>query len=131
MPEDDHSEVLQANQGFYDAFGSLDIDRMETAWSRGDVVTCVHPGWPSLNGWFEVMQSWERIFSGATMMTFTITEPECTVSGDVAWVTCTENLTTLVDGRVMSARVETTNIFRWRDRTWKMVHHHGSPAPDR
>ena len=128
MSDTDGAAVLTANQAFYDAFSALDIRRMEDVWSREDVVTCIHPGWPALDGWAEVMESWERIFDGAAMMTFTITGAEATVEGGVAWVTCTENLTSVADGRVVDARVEATNVFRNRGGRWLMVHHHGSPV---
>ena len=125
---DQTAAVLAANQAFYDAFSSLDIERMEAVWARDYDVTCVHPGWSLLGGWFEVMESWERIFAGAAMMTFTITGAEATLSGDggSAWVTCTENLTSVLDGRVLEARVEATNIFLRRDDRWLLAHHHGS-----
>ncbi len=123
-----HDAVLAANDAFYDAFSSLDISRMEAVWSKGDVVTCTHPGWALLSGWFEVMQSWERIFAGAATMTFRIAEAEANVEGEVAWVTCAENLVSVVDGRVMEARVEATNIFVLRDGHWLLTHHHGSPV---
>ncbi len=130
MPANDAQQeaVLAANQAFYDAFSSLDITRMEAVWSRGDVVTCTHPGWALLSGWFEVMQSWEQIFSGAAMMTFAITEAEASVDGSVGWATCAENLTSVVNGRVMDARVEATNIFVLREGRWLLAHHHGSPV---
>ncbi len=128
MSEADEAAVLAANKAFYDAFGTLDIRQMEEVWSREDVVTCIHPGWAALDGWAEVMESWERIFDGAAMMTFTITGAQATVEGGVAWVTCTENLTSVAGGRVMDARIETTNVFRSWGGRWLMVHHHGSPV---
>ena len=128
MSDEQETAVLAANQAFYDAFESLEISRMESVWSREDEVTCVHPGWPILTGWFEVMGSWERILEGAAMMTFTITGAEATVAGEAAWVTCTENLTSLVNGRVMDGRIETTNLFVKREGRWLVVHHHGSPV---
>lgn len=126
MSEAEKAAVLAANKAFYDAFGTLDIRQMEGIWSREDVVTCVHPGWPALDGWAEVMDSWERIFEGAAMMTFTITGAQANVSGGVAWVTCTENLSSMAGGRVVDARIEATNVFRNRNGRWLVVHHHGS-----
>ena len=128
MSEADEAAVLAANKAFYDAFSTLDIHRIEDVWSREDVVTCIHPGWPALDGWARVMESWERIFEGAAMMTFTITGAQATVADNVAWVLCTENLTSVAGGRVMDAHIETTNVFRSRNGRWLMVHHHGSPV---
>ena len=62
------------------------------------------------------------------MMQFSITDAEVTIEGAFAWVTCTENLTTVVDARVNEARVQTTNLFHQVDGLWLLVHHHGSPV---
>ena len=119
--------VVAANDGFYRAFESLDVDRMTAVWARDEVVRCVHPGWGMLEGWADVMESWARIFDNATMMQFIVTGAEASVEGDWAWVACTENLTQVMNGQVVESRVQTTNIFRKRDDRWLMVHHHGSP----
>ena len=120
--------VKRANLAFYRAFESLDADEMEKVWAEDDAVKCVHPGWPMLQGRDAVMQSWARIFDNTTVMQFAITSVDPTVEGAWAWVTCTENLTSVVDGRVAEFKVQTTNVFRKRGGRWLMVHHHGSPS---
>jgi ketosteroid isomerase-like protein len=120
--------ALAANQGFYQAFETLDIDVMKTVWDDQVEVTCVHPGWSMLRGWDDVMASWERIMENTTMMQFVITDAEATVEGDYSWVTCTENLTSVVNAQVNGASVQTTNILHQRDGKWRLVHHHGSPV---
>ena len=119
--------ALAANQAFYQAFETLDIDEMRAAWDDQAEVTCVHPGWGMLRGWDDVMASWDRIMDNASMMQFMITDAEARVEGDWAWVTCTENLTSVLNAQANSSRVQTTNILRRRDGKWRMVHHHGSP----
>jgi len=125
---DDTATVREANLSFYRAFESLDRASMEDIWSKDAPVMCVHPGWPKLRGWDVVMGSWERIFDNTSMMQFTITEAEIAVDGDLAFVVCTENITSVTDGRVSEAKVQATNIYRRRDGQWLMVHHHGSPV---
>jgi len=120
--------VVEANLGFYRAFESLDIDRMATVWAKDDTVRCVHPGWSMLEGWNDVMESWERIFDNSAMMKFIITGTQVSVEEDWAWVVCTENLTSLVNGQVVDSKIEATNIFRSRHGHWAIVHHHGSPV---
>ena len=45
LEDSDVSEVLAANLSFYEAFGSLDIDRMDKVWGVAHVVsTCVSCG---------------------------------------------------------------------------------------
>ena len=127
--DDPRAEAVQkANQGFYDAFSGLDIIEMSRAWLQDGSVKCIHPGWALLTGWEDVMRSWERIFDNATMMQFAITDLEITVEGDWAWVTCTENITFVDDARVAEGRVQATNMYKFHDSKWLMVHHHGSPV---
>lgn len=120
--------VRQANYAFYDAFSSLSIVEMSKIWLRDDSVKCVHPGWSLLRGWPDVMRSWEDIFDNATMMQFSITDDEIVVGENHAWVTCTEHITSVGDGRVSEGRVQATNVYRLEDGLWMMVHHHGSPV---
>ena len=51
-------------------------------------------------------------------------------AGDLAWVTCTENILSETDGRVGVTSILATNLFeRYPDREdggWRMVHHHAS-----
>lgn len=119
-------EVLAANQAFYDAHESRDIDAMSSLWERSNRAVCVHPGWPILRGWDVVIESWRRIFSGPGRTQFILTNVEVSVEGDAAWVTLEENL---VDTQAMGSggAVAATNIFARTDGGWLLVAHHGSP----
>ena len=55
-------DVLEANRRFYQALSDLDLDAMASVWLEEPWVRCVHPGWPMLSGWDDVMESWKRIF---------------------------------------------------------------------
>jgi hypothetical protein len=47
MTEDEKS-VLAANQAFYEAFETHDLDAMSDLWEHSDRASCVHPGcWPT------------------------------------------------------------------------------------
>ena len=120
--------VQAANQRFYRAFETLDIEQMRRVWDDEYEVTCVHPGWPLVQGTTEVMQSWASIFQNTMVMQFTITEGSLQIEGNWAWVVCTESLRSVVDGRVSEGKIEATNIFRKRGERWMIVHHHGSPV---
>jgi ketosteroid isomerase-like protein len=127
----DAEAVLAANDAFYRAFESLEIDRMRAVWLNGPTISCIHPGWGALVGWPAVMDSWEQIFSGTLHMQFTLSEVSVTVHGDVAWVVCIEGIDSRqVDGRAQ-ARVQATNVFQRHDGRWALVHHHGGPLFDR
>src|SRR5574337_634977 len=84
--------VRDANRHFYEAFATLDLERMNEVWLHEDWVACVHPGWDLLLGWEEVRESWARIFSSTRRMQVEISSVWVRVEGDVAWVACTEQV---------------------------------------
>ncbi|MBI3014060.1 MAG: nuclear transport factor 2 family protein [Candidatus Tectomicrobia bacterium] len=119
--------VREANRQFYRAFESLDLEIMEKIWIKDGRAQCIHPGWPLMNGWSEVRESWSRIFANTQFIKFTIEEVHITLQGDWAWVICLENLLTLSGGGLTESKVLTTNIFIEEEGVWYLVHHHGSP----
>jgi len=140
--------VRDANRRFYEAFATLDLERMNEVWLHEDWVACVHPGWDLLLGWEEVRESWARIFSSTRRMQVEISSVWVRVEGDVAWVACTEQVTSTFESGFDQALVQATNIFvrrpfepgpsaenpgtaaKSREKTrWRMVAHHASPLP--
>jgi ketosteroid isomerase-like protein len=121
----DAEAVLAANDAFYRAFESLDVDRMRALWLPSATIACIHPGRSALVGWPAVMESWEQIFAGTLEMRFTLADVSIALHGDVAWVICIERIDSRQsDGRVQ-ARIQATNVFQRRDGRWWIVHHHG------
>jgi ketosteroid isomerase-like protein len=118
--------VAEANARFYRAFEALDLAAMDAVWSHDEDVNCVHPGWPLLTGWDAVRESWRAIFANTEEMRFTIAEVRVVVHGDLAWVTCTENILSDVGGRVGVTAILATNLFAHAADGWRMVHHHAS-----
>ena len=129
MPsEDEDIEAIKAaNQRFYDAFGALDIDAMEAAWEPSDRALCVHPGWQALVGWDHIEASWQGIFDNTTLMHFNIQCLNVAAEGDCGWVTCVENITSVLQGRASNFGILATNIFVRTPHGWRMTAHHGSP----
>lgn len=121
-------EVTRANQAFYDAFESLDIARMDRVWAHLEYVTCIHPGWSQRVGWLAVRDSWVLIFNNTFSMKFELTEIQVQVAGDIAWVICTENITSRQDDQPIESRVLATNLYERIGDEWLMIHHHGSPV---
>jgi ketosteroid isomerase-like protein len=119
-------EVVEANARFYRAFETLDIAEMDRVWAHGDRVQCVHPGWPLLSGWDAVRASWETIFANTAEMRFTVSDVRTFVGGELAWVTCTENILSDVAGRVSVTAILATNLFAREADGWRLVHHHAS-----
>jgi SnoaL-like domain len=123
---EDQRKVLEANENFYRAFESLDINQMEKVWGKGSFIQCGHPGWRILRGSEVVMESWRRIFENTPAIRFMLTDVSTEIRGDLAWVTLYENLTSSIEGQNISATVLTTNIFERGPDGWRMIHHHGS-----
>ncbi len=127
MSDTDVLDVSTANAEFYDAFERRDLDAMSDVWEHSDRVACVHPGWAILTGWGSVSASWFALFDGPQRLQFIVTDERVSVAGDLAWVTCNENL---IESGTTQA-VAATNVFAKSDDGWRLVHHHGSPVIQR
>jgi len=124
----DREAVLAANRAFYDAFESLDAEKMEACWLRDPRIICIHPGWRKLSGWGPIMTSWERIFDNTFEMKFELGEMEVMISGDLAIVVVEETLTQRGYEGTTKSQVLATNVFERAGQEWFMVMHHGSPV---
>jgi ketosteroid isomerase-like protein len=123
----DREDVLDANRAFYDAFESLEVERMAEVWLKEPNIICIHPGWAKLSGWGPVMESWARIFDNTFEMKFELGEIAVMISGDIAVAVVQENITQSgYDGRARS-QVLATNVFERVGHKWWLVVHHGSP----
>ncbi len=124
----DQEQVLEANRAFYQAFESLEIEKMERVWLQAPHIVCIHPGWRRLSGWGPIMETWERIFESTFEMKFDLSDVEVTLRGDLAVVVVQESLTQRgYDGTTRSV-VQATNIFERTGNRWYLVLHHGSPV---
>ena len=119
--------VRTANGRFYTAFQAMDLAEMHEIWLHEEWIECVHPGWDLLLGWDEVRESWARIFSNTQRMKVALNSVWVCVQGEVAWVACTEHVTSAFATGFDEVLVQATNIFVLRDGAWRMVVHHASP----
>jgi ketosteroid isomerase-like protein len=128
--------VLAANDRFYAAFESRDLDAMAAIWEHSDRVVVTHPGWPTLHGWARVAGSWDAIFRNTPYIQFVLTREEVHVVGDVAWVVLDENILQTMGGgdagepELAGGRITALNLFVRDDDRWQMVAHHGSPVAE-
>ena len=125
---EDIEAVKEANQRFYDAFGALDLAAMDAVCLDSEQALCVHPGWQPLVGWETIRESWRRIFHNTTLMHFNIRYVNVVVAGDCGWVTCVENITSVLQGRADNFGVLATNIFIRTPQGWQLTAHHASPG---
>jgi len=68
------------------------------------------------------------IFNNTFSMSFELTELQVQVSEDLAWVICTENITSQQGEISQESQVLATNLYERLDGRWLMIHHHGSPV---
>jgi ketosteroid isomerase-like protein len=121
--------VTAANSEFYHAIDSMAIERMDEVWAHEAWVACVHPGWDLLEGWERVRESWLRIFEGGQKMRISPSNVQVRVQGEVALLTCTENITVFAEDSFDTVQALATNVFLLSGGRWLMVHHHASPVP--
>ena len=112
--------VLLANEAFYAAFAKGDSGAMEEIWSSTADITCIHPGWPALNGRHAVIDSWRSILQSQSPL-IAVADAEARIIGDMAYVICNEHLE---PGTLIA-----TNIFVYEDESWKMIHHQAGITP--
>ena len=115
---DEINAVLESNRAFYRAFASGDMGAMESAWSRAEDVTCIHPGWQALLDRSSVMESWRAIL--ANPPSIRCMAPRAFVRGSTAYVVCYE--------RVGDGTLAATNILRKENGSWRVIHHQAGPA---
>jgi len=135
---EDVDAVTEANAELYAAVEAGDLDRLARVWAAdtlAESVVCVHPGWPQLRGRDEVLRSWAVIMANTAYIQFFLTEVEVEITGDVAVLTCAENILTSVgedddstSSRLAGGRVVATNVFRRTPEGWRLWLHHGSPV---
>jgi ketosteroid isomerase-like protein len=133
MSTSEVAAIESLNQDFYTAIEASDLDRMTEIWiedAADRVATCVHPGWPMLTGRSEVLRSWALIMANTTYIQFVLTDVRTSFVGDVAVLTCAENILTAGDEGDTSfaaGRVVATNTFVRTPGGWRLWVHHGSP----
>lgn len=130
MPKNpDYEEVIKVNERFYKALGTRDLELMDTVWIKDSRAGCVHPGWVMLQGWQAIRQSWENVFDPRDQVDIKLSGISVEVKGDVAWLTCIQELTYINRDPIMMNVSQSTNIFERRDSGWLMILHHASPIP--
>ncbi len=136
--ETDIKAVEAANSAFYTAVESADVDLLAAIWIDGPAAGdafCVHPGWPALRGRTDILRSFSVILANTPYIQFFLTDVEIRTAGELAVVTCAENILTAVDGDdaegrsgLTGGRVVATNVFRRTSAGWRLWLHHASPV---
>lgn len=128
MNEDTNAAVLAANLNFYNALSLADFNAMQHLWLPSPDAMCVHPGWPPLQGWDSIRESWRSIFSNQGPLHVWPSEERVRLYTYTAEVNCWENIDM---GQVQGAGViqtRATNIFRLVNQVWRLLEHHAFPV---
>jgi ketosteroid isomerase-like protein len=125
-------EVEAANTAFYAAFETADLDAMQELWLDDPDTVCVHPGAVPVRGTGPISRSWALIMANTPYIQFFLTDVEVGIRGDVASVTCTENVLT-GDERTGpdafgGAKAVATNVFVRTPDGWRLWVHHSAPV---
>ncbi|WP_377269979.1 nuclear transport factor 2 family protein [Peterkaempfera sp. SMS 1(5)a] len=137
----DREAVLAVNTALYESLERGDADALTDVWLSGadaddtGGVVCVHPGWPMLRGRATVLRSYMLIMANTDYIQFFLTDVEVELSGDVALVTCTENILSSGEAEeegelapLVGGKVVASNLFRRTADGWRLWSHHGSPV---
>jgi ketosteroid isomerase-like protein len=120
-----------AEAAFYEALERADLDAMMEVWSDEDDVSCIHPGGPRLTGFEQVRENWAQIFKSRQRLLVHLSD-QVIVSGMMFSAhSLHENILVRDAGGIAGARsvVVASNVFVRSASGWRMVLHHGSPAP--
>ena len=120
---------LVANDSFYKAFNTQNLNLMKEVWLENISVICIHPGWPPLKGYEHVIESWGNIFRNSDNLEIKLSNVEMISSSELTWVNCQENLFSITTTGVQTSKVHATNLFKQVRSQWKMVLHHASAIP--
>jgi uncharacterized protein (TIGR02246 family) len=117
-----------AENAFYEALERADLEGMMAVWAEDEDIVCVHPGGARLTGQDQVRESWARIFSAAMRARVHITSQVAISGMMIAVHSVHENFTVEGDSRPRPP-VLATNVYLRTAAGWRMIVHHGSPAP--
>ena len=109
------SDVLKANDAFYDAVRAGDFTRLDDLMSRQRDTAVFHPGWSGIAGREEVLSSWVEIFVAGNAPDVWPIDETIIMTGQTAMVYCTEI--------VADNRLSATNVFVYEDGAWRMTQH--------
>jgi hypothetical protein len=121
-PARDHATLLFANETFYRAFAERDVTLMGALWAEQEPVTCLHPGWPPVEGRDNVLQSWHAILTGPASPDIECLHSRAGIHRDMGLVICYE--------RIGQDYLIATNIFIRSGEGWLLVHHQSGAAPE-
>ena len=116
-----------AEEAFYRAFESSDLDGMMAIWLDADYVECIHPMGHRVVGRTAIRDSWQNIFQSPTTIRFEMADKRIIAHSSLAIHLVNETMT--LDEGNKQIQVLATNIYEKTPNGWYMILHHASPGP--
>ena len=135
MSEKIFPTAQDAENAFYEALESRDLDAMMAVWAEDEEILCVHPLGPRLTGQDQVRESWAKIFAGEAAARVHVSHQVAISGMMIAVHNVQENFTLEGENRSQQvadsrpAPIVATNIYLRTGAGWRMIVHHASPAP--
>ncbi|MDW8469225.1 MAG: nuclear transport factor 2 family protein [Burkholderiales bacterium] len=117
-----------AENAFYEAIETADLEAMMAVWAEDEEIVCVHPGGPRLAGAEEVRDSWRAIFAGGPGMRIRPVR-RVAITGMMFAVHSVHEAITVPGEPRPQPPVVATNVYVRTASGWRMIVHHASPAP--
>jgi ketosteroid isomerase-like protein len=119
-----------AEAAFYEALERADLEAMMEVWSEDEDVSCIHPGGPRIAGIAQVRENWSQIFKSGQRLQVHLSD-QIIVSGMLFSVHSLHENILVRSGQGEGTRtiVVATNVYQRTGSGWRMLLHHGSPAP--
>jgi len=124
-----------AENAFYEALESRDLDAMMAVWAEDEDILCVHPLGPRLTGQDQVRESWAKIFASEGGARVHVSHQVAISGMMIAVHNVQENFALEAQGAGQQASdarpapILATNIYLRTGAGWRMIVHHASPAP--
>lgn len=118
-----------AEYAFYSAIEGLNLKAMMAVWEVSDIIVCVHPMGPRLQGVHQVRESWRQIFNSNIQLRFRIAGTHKLYQDNLALHIVYEHITVIGAEEQPAQPIIATNIYRRQQQSWHLVVHHASPGP--
>ena len=141
MSEKIFPTAQDAENAFYEALESRDLDAMMAVWAGDEEILCIHPLGARLTGQDQVRESWAQLFASEARARVHVSHQVAISGMMIAVHSVQENFTLEVDltrqaesrGQQVAdsrpAPIVATNIYLRTGAGWRMIVHHASPAP--
>ncbi len=121
----DLTQPLQALSEFYAAFNERDLEKLGQVWVQTDEAVIINPVGLT-RGWDAIRTGYAHMFSkpGSTQTKFY--DYSVHMDGELCYAVGRERGEFRQAGTRIPLETRTTNILKWIDGRWRLVHHHVS-----